>query len=68
MEENKSNSEKIKELEQKIKELERKGLHKQIEIDYLEKMMEIAYEEFDIDIKKGKDHTRSGGKSKKKEE
>lgn len=68
MEENKSDSEKIKELRQKIKELERKGLHKQIEIDYLQKMIEIASDELDIDIKKGKDPTRSGGKNKKKEE
>lgn len=66
MEEKKSDSEKIKELKQKIKELEQKTNQKQIEIDFLEKMMEIASEELDIDIKKGKDPTRSGGADKSK--
>ena len=48
----KSSTTKVKELEQKIKELERIVGNKQIMIDYLEKMMEIAKEELDIDIKK----------------
>jgi len=47
-----SNTKKIKELEDKVKELERIIGVKQINIDFLEKMMEIAKEEYDIDIKK----------------
>ena len=40
------------ELEQKVKELELAVGQKQIKIDYLEKMIDIAKEELDIDIKK----------------
>ncbi len=47
-----SNTHKIDELESKIKELERAVGVKQMNIDFLEKMIEIAKEEFDIDIKK----------------
>lgn len=47
-----SSSKKIKELEHKIKELEQKVGQKQIMIDYLETMMEVAKDELDIDIKK----------------
>lgn len=43
---------KLKELEQKVKELERVVGQKQIKIEYLEKMIEIAKEELNIDIKK----------------
>ena len=43
---------KLKELEQKVKDLERAVGQKQIKIDYLEKMIDIAKEELDIDIKK----------------
>ncbi len=48
----KSQTNKVKQLEQRIKELERLVGRKQIEIDYLETMMEVAKEELDIDIKK----------------
>jgi len=47
-----SSSKKVKELEQRIRELERTVGQKQIMIDYLETMMEVAKEELDIDIKK----------------
>ena len=47
-----SSSKKVKELEQKVKELEQAVGQKQIMIDYLEKMMEIAKQEFKIDIQK----------------
>jgi predicted component of type VI protein secretion system len=43
---------KLKELEQKVKELERMVGQKQIKIDYLEKMIDIAKDELNIDIKK----------------
>ena len=48
----KSSSEKIAELERKIKELEWAVGNKQIMIDYLETMMEVAKDELNIDIKK----------------
>jgi transposase-like protein len=47
-----STSKKVKELEEKIKDLERKVGQKQITIDYLETMMEVAKDELNIDIKK----------------
>ncbi len=56
-----SSQQKIKELEQKIKMLERTVGQKQIMIDYLEKMMEIAKDELDIDIKKNYSTPRSAG-------
>lgn len=56
-----SSSKKVRELEQKIKELERAVGQKQIRIDYLEKMMEIAKAEYNIDIKKNYNTSRSTG-------
>lgn len=47
-----SSMSKLKELEQKVKELERMVGQKQIKIDYLEKMIDIAKDELNIDIKK----------------
>ena len=51
-----------------IKELERTVGRKQIMIDYLEKMMEIAKDELDIDIKKnfGTPQSTGSGKTSKK--
>ena len=43
---------KLKELEKKVKDLEQAVGQKQIKIDYLEKMIDIAKEELKIDIKK----------------
>ena len=43
---------KLKELEKKVKELEQIVGQKQIKIDYLEKMIDIAKDELKIDIKK----------------
>lgn len=59
-----SNIEKVKQLEQKVKELERAVGQKQIKIDYLEKMMEIAEEELNIDIKKNSNILPSAGSGK----
>lgn len=56
-----SNIDKVKELEQKIKELEQAVGQKQIKIDYLEKMMEIAKTELNIDIKKNFSTPQSTG-------
>lgn len=56
-----SSKTKVKELHDRIKELERVVGQKQLNIDYLEKMIEIAKEEFDIDIKKKHDASQSIG-------
>ena len=56
-----SQAKKIKELEERNKELERALGQKQMNIDYLEKMIEIAKEELDIDIKKNSNTPHSGG-------
>lgn len=56
-----SSTKKLKELEQKVKDLEQAVGQKQIMIDYLEKMMELAKEEFNIDIKKNFGTPRSAG-------
>ena len=47
-----SSSKKIKELQARIKELERMVGLKQINIEFLEKLIELAQEELNIDIKK----------------
>ena len=57
----KSSSTKLKRLEDRVKELERTIGQKQIKIDYLEKMIDIAKEELDIDIKKNFDTPQSTG-------
>jgi transposase len=59
-----SQQEKIKELQKKVKELEQAVGRKQINIDYLEKMIELAKEHYDIDIKKNSDTPQSGGSKK----
>lgn len=66
VEKKKSSSEKIKQLEERIKELERTVGQKQLKVDYLEKMIEIASEEFEIDIKKNSDTPQSTGSGKTK--
>jgi transposase-like protein len=47
-----SSTTKLKELAQKVKELEQIVGKKQIQIDYLEKMIDIAKDDLNIDIKK----------------
>ncbi len=47
-----SSTEKLKQLQQQVKELERAVGQKQIKIDYLEKMIDIAKDDLKIDIKK----------------
>ena len=56
-----SSAQKLKELEKKVKELERAVGQKQIQIDYLEKMMDIAKDELNIDIKKNSNTPPSSG-------
>ena len=47
-----SQAHKMKQLEARIKELEQAVGQKQMNIDYLEKMIDLAKEHYDIDIKK----------------
>lgn len=61
-----SSTQKIKDLELKIKELERVVGVKQINIDFLDKMIEIAKKEYDIDIKKNYYTQQSTGSEKTK--
>jgi len=61
-----SHLDKLKELEQKVKDLERSVGQKQIMIDYLEKMMDIAKSDLNIDIKKSYGTPRSTGSGKTK--
>jgi transposase-like protein len=63
-----SSQQKVKELEQKVRELEQIVGRKQIMIDYLEKMMELAKDELHIDIKKNFDTRQSTGSGKTKKE
>ena len=61
-----SSKKKVKDLEQKVKDLEQIVGKKQIMIDYLEKMMEIAKDELDIDNKKNFNTSQSAGSGKTK--
>ena len=61
-----SSTQKIKELQKRISELERIVGQKQLNIDFLEKMIELAKEELGIDIKKKCDTPPSAGSTKTK--
>jgi transposase-like protein len=67
VEEKDSGTHRIKQLQEKIKELEQIIGKKQIHIDYLEKMIEIAKGELGVDIKKNYDPTHSSGSRKTKD-
>lgn len=56
-----SSTQKLKALERRVKELEQMVGRKQIEIDYLEKMIDMAKEELHIDLKKNFNTPPSGG-------
>ena len=56
-----SQAHKMKQMEARIKELERTVGQKQMNIDYLEKMIDLAKENFDIDIKKNSNTLHCGG-------
>lgn len=51
----------IKLMEKRIAELERALGQKQMNIDYLEKMIDLAKDEYEIDIKKNSNTPHSGG-------
>lgn len=57
---------KVKDLEARIKELERIVGRKQIQIDFLEKMIDLAKEDLDIDLKKNYSTPRCNGSEVKK--
>jgi hypothetical protein len=59
MKESKNN--RVKELEEKVRELERAAGQKQIMIEYLEKMIDLAKEKYSIDIKKNSNIPPPGG-------
>jgi len=59
-----SSKKKLKELHQKIEELERIVGQKQLNIDFLEKMIELAKEEHGIDLKKNSSTLPSTGSGK----
>lgn len=59
--EKKSDTRKIKELQDRIKELERIIGQKQLLIDFKDKMIEIAEEMYQVDIKKKLGSTPTGG-------
>ncbi len=62
-----SNQNKLKELSQKVKELEQMVGQKQVAIEYLEKMIELAKSDLNIDIKKNYSSSLSvGSKTTKK--
>jgi transposase-like protein len=63
-----SSTQKLKLMEGRIKDLERIVGQKQIKIDYLEKLIEIAEEELKIDIKKNIDTPHSSGSGKTRKE
>lgn len=57
---------KIKQMQERIKELERAVGQKQLKIDFLEKMIEIAGEDLKVDIKKKVSTKLSGGSDQTK--
>ncbi|MGM0934975.1 MAG: transposase [Bacteroidota bacterium] len=61
-----SSDNKMKEMEARIKELEAALGRKQIQVDYFEKMIELAKTELDIDIKKNYSTPQSAGSGKTK--
>lgn len=56
-----SQMDKIKQLQSEIAKLERATGQKQMNIDYLEMMIEIVKEHYNIDIKKNSNTPQSGG-------
>ena len=56
-----SSIDQLKQLELKVKELEQIVGQKQIKIDYLEKMIDIAKDDLNIDIKKNSNTPQSTG-------
>lgn len=56
-----STDRKVKDLHEKIAQLERALGQKQIKVDFLEKMIDLAEEEYDLDVKKSSSSKQSSG-------
>jgi hypothetical protein len=52
MEDNKSKGQSSKELEKRLKEIEAALAHKQMEVDFLNKMLDLASKEYKTDLRK----------------
>ena len=59
-----SSTKKVKELQERVRDLERIIGQKQLNIDFLEKMIEIAKDQLGIDIKKNFNTSHSDGSDK----
>ena len=62
-----SSKQKLKELQKRIADLERIVGQKQLNIDFLEKMIELAKEQYGVDIKKNLNTPPSSGSEKTSE-
>jgi transposase-like protein len=56
-----STDQKVKDLHDKIAQLERALGQKQIKVDFLEKMIDLAEDEYNLDVKKSSSSKRSSG-------
>ena len=65
VEEHQSAERQVKQLEQRIKDLEAMLGRKQIKLEFLEKMLELASQEFEVDIKKNYSSRLSDGSAPK---
>ena len=63
-----SQAHKMMQMEARIKELEQAVGQKQMNIDYLEKMIDLAKEHYDIDIKKNSNSQHCGGSKNTKKD
>lgn len=63
-----SSKQKLKEMQKRISDLERIVGQKQLNIDFLEKMIELAKAQYGIDIKKNSDTPPSTGLEKTSKE
>lgn len=61
-----SADQKVKDLQQKVADLERALGQKQIKVDFYEKMLELAEEQYDLDLKKNSSSKQSSGSGKTK--
>ena len=62
-----SADQKVKDLKQKIADLERALGQKQIKVDFYEKMLELAKQEYDLDLKKSFSSRPSSGSGSTKQ-
>jgi len=63
----KSTDQKVKDLQTKIADLERALGRKQIKVDFYEKMLELAEQEYDLDLKKSSSSKPSSASGRTKQ-